>query len=311
MEVPYSIGIDIGASKANIGVVHHSGKIIASSIVPTGYGCDCRATLDMIVQSAQQCIKAAAVDCIGFVGIGVPGTVDAEMGSVLVAPNLKWENEPILSYVRSYFHCGLALTQDCRAAALGEYYFGAGKGGGDLVCITIGTGISCGIIINGNIHTGLGTAGELGHVIIEQEGKQCNCGKKGCLETYASGTALTDAAKALGLRDARELFERAANGDERARRVVRRGITALGMGIVNLVSILSPESVVISGGLCAQKDYVDGIKEFVYQNAYAVLMNNKKFKIETALLGEKAPMIGAAIYYKNNRACRDEQDLFH
>lgn len=301
MEVSYSIGIDIGASKANIGVVHNTGKIVTCSKIATGLGCNCRDTMDKILQSAQQCIKAAglAADCIGFVGIGVPGTVDAKMGNVLFAPNIKWENEPIVSYVRNYFNCEIALTQDSHAAALGEYYFGAGRGCQDIVCITIGTGISCGIIIGGKIHTGLGTAGELGHIIVEQEGKQCNCGKKGCMETYASGSAMNEAAKTLGLKDAKELFVRAADGDKEALRFVQRGIAALGVGIVNLVNILSPQAVVISGGLCTQKDYVDAIRDFVYERAYSVLMKNEKFKIATALLEENAPLVGAAIAYKN------------
>ena len=297
-----SIGIDIGATKANTGIVTDTGEILAAVKTPTGFGCDCRETIDRCMQSIRASMRNKGIDEkeIGFIGVGLPGTVDNEKGLAVYAPNLNWKDAPILHYLQAHFHCSMAMTQDTRAAALAEYHFGAGKGLSDMACIAIGTGVGCGLIINGKIYNGsLGTAGEFGHMLIQLDGKLCNCGQRGCIEAYASGRALNEEALAAGFADARALFEASKRGSAQAKEIVRRGIISIGTGVVNLVNLLSVEAVVFSGGLCSQEEYIEGIITFVREHAYSVLIQNKRFKLEVAKQKEDAPMIGAAILYKN------------
>jgi glucokinase len=134
---------------------------------------------------------------------------------------------------------------------------------------------------------------------VDSEGKLCNCGKRGCVEAYASGRVLNEEALSAGFADARALFEASKDGSAKAKEIVRRGIISIGTGVVNLVNLLSLEAVIFSGGLCSQEEYIEGIKAFVLKNAYSVLVQNKRFKMEVAKLKENAPMIGAAVLYKN------------
>jgi glucokinase len=142
--------------------------------------------------------SSAALPC--GIGIGVPGTVDIDRGATELLPNLpgKWSNVPLRSIVREQVHLPVALINDVRALTLGEWTFGAGRGVDTMVCISIGTGIGGGVVVNGHFHLGIGgTAGEFGHHVVEPNGLPCGCGGRGCLELYASGPAIA----ALGAKE--------------------------------------------------------------------------------------------------------------
>jgi glucokinase len=209
--------------------------------------------------------------------------------------------------LRRHFGQRAILVQDARAAALAEYLQGAARGEKITACVTLGTGIGCGIIIGGRIHNGAFNAmGELGHTIVEENGVPCACGRWGCLEAYASGTAIVREARKVASWSDRErieraeiVFERAAAGDAEALRIIDGVVRHLVIGIVNLVDIVGPSIVVLSGGMCTQeKLLIKPLKENVMRRTYPTILGGGALRIEKALLGEDAPMIGAGLLYK-------------
>jgi glucokinase len=267
------------------------------------------ATMEFIRGEAEDVVQAAGLRPadIGFIGLGFPGTVDDARQSILFAPNLGWRDVHVGRYFHAFPAAGIALVQDARAAAFAEYLLGAGKGEPVLVCITLGTGIGGGIVVNGKIfHGGLNTAGEIGHILVQENGLPCACGKSGCLEAYCSGTAIVNAARHMrgpgrgaGASSAEEVFQLARDGDADCLEVIRRSAHYLGIGIVNVVNLLSPSLVVLSGGMCEQEDLlVRPVREFVLAHAYALGVRSPGFRIGKALLGEDSPMIGAGMMYK-------------
>jgi glucokinase len=305
-----SIGIDIGASKANIGVLDANGAILAKAKIDIrGLKDDSDATLEAICVETAKVVDGAgiAMDRIGFVGLGVPGTVDPAGGRILYAPNLGWRDVSMEERFRGHFGRTARLVQDARAAALAECLLGAGRGEPVVVCLTLGTGIGAGIILDGKIYNGgFNTSGEVGHMIVQQDGEPCGCGRLGCLEAYASGTAIVRAARKLGRWDgvpgmdkAEAAFDKARAGDVDARGIVERAARYLGIGIVNIVNILSPSVVIISGGMCEQEDLlIRPVRDYVAANAYPLAVASGGFRIVKAALGEDAPMIGAALLYR-------------
>ncbi len=305
-----SIGIDIGASKANIGVLGANGAILAKTKIDIrGLKNDSDATLEAICVETAKVVDGAgiAMDRIGFVGLGVPGTVESAGGRILYAPNLGWRDVRVGDQFRRRLGRTPGLVQDARAAALAECLLGAGRGEPVVICLTLGTGIGAGIILGGKIFNGgLNTAGEVGHMIVQQDGEPCGCGRSGCLEAYASGTAIVRAARKLGkwndvpgMDKAESVFDKARAGDGDARGIVERAARYLGIGIVNIVNILSPNVVIISGGMCEQEDLlIRPVREYVAANAYTLTVQTGAFRIVKAALGEDAPMIGAALLHR-------------
>jgi glucokinase len=305
-----SLGIDLGASKAIIGVLRADGSIISrtKTDIREVKG-DRTALLELICDEARRVLSAAGMplEDIGFIGMGVPGTVDPATNRVLYAPNLQWRDVEVDDVMKRRLGRCASLVQDSRAAALAEYLQGAARGEKVVACLTLGTGIGSGIIINGRIHHGaFNAAGETGHLVVEENGEACGCGGRGCLEAYASGLAIVREARkveswsdAAGIQNAEVVFERAAAGDAAALRIIDSVVRHLGMGIVNLANILGPGIVVLSGGMCTQDALlVSPVKEYVMSRAYPTILAGGAFRVEKALLGEDAPMIGAALLYK-------------
>jgi glucokinase len=227
------------------------------------------------------------------------------------APNLGWKNVFFVNKKIKQLSYEIYLGQDTKAAALAEYLFGAGKDCKNIVCVTLGTGIGAGIIINGKVYFGsFGTSGELGHMIVKLNGNKCKCGKRGCLEAHASGAYLSqEARKIIGESDylegntkknlneilAEDIFLLANEGNKKAIRIINKVIKYIGIGLVNILNILGPEKIIISGGLSKQKGLVDKLDKFVKKNGYTAIAN--KVDIVKAELGEYAPLIGAAMLY--------------
>ncbi len=305
-----SVGIDVGASKANIGVLDGAGTILAKTKLDIrGRKGDCDGTIDLICGEVERLFAASglSMEGIGFIGMGVPGTIDSTKNRVVFAPNLGWRDAAVDHVFKRHFRRRAVLVQDARAAALAEYLQGAGKGEPVVVCLTLGTGIGAGIILDGRIYNGgFNTSGEIGHVIVEEDGERCECGQDGCLEAYASGTAIVRAARRVekwsdrqSIERAEVVFARAAAGDGEARRIIDGVVRYLGMGIVNVVNMLSPNVVVISGGMCEQEELlITPVRQYVMRRAYSVAAHADGFRIEKAMLGEDAPMIGAALLYR-------------
>ena len=299
-----NIGIDIGGTKTSIGLVDKTGAIILEQTFPTcaenpaGF-------VEIIADWTKQLCQTAGInfDEVQSMGAGVPGTVDFATGDVVYCPNISWFDVPMGKLFASAFGRTILVSQDSRNAALGELLFGAGKGFSDFMCITIGTGIGCGIVIGGRVfHGGMNTAGELGHISIVRDGIDCNCGNKGCLESYASGNAIFERAFAVKPnafsgrpQKCETVFELAYQGDSDMLTVIEQSVEDLAFGLANAVAILSPQAILISGGVSEHHDLViRPLEEKIYHYGYYSWTHAKKLKVLPAMLGKSAPMVGAA-----------------
>jgi glucokinase len=309
MDETISVGIDIGATKVNLGLVTPSGKIIASARIPVSHEVSAEHFIKALCEGVAHLIDANRLTPadIVFYGVGVPGTADSRTGLVEYCPNLGWEDVPAGAIFKHYLGAEVMVAQDSRLAAWAEYLLGAGRNYQSFICVAIGTGIGSGIIIDGKIFNGtLNTAGEIGHSVFQKDGRLCACGNHGCLERYSSGTGMID--RALEAypekfvdrpHQAETLFELAYAGDEDLLHLIRRSVEDLSIGIANAVSLLSPEAVIISGGLCTHEELIiKPLRELVNHYGYHAWTRKNQLKIEQAQLGPAAPMIGAALLYK-------------
>lgn len=292
------LGIDIGGTKINIGVLdkeHHllgSRKIMVSSITRPA---------DDIKACAHELLQDLKVDpaSLKTCGIGVPGTVSSDGRRLLKAPNIGILEEDAADQMEKILGVPVRLIQDSRAAAWGEYLCGAGQGTRTLICMTLGTGIGTGIVINGQIYRGgLGSAGELGHLPVEENGRPCGCGKRGCLEKYCAGGGLDiTAAQLLGEgKTSQDLFLAAYEGDQRALDAIHHAVVLLGRAVVGAVNLLSPERVLFSGGLSEQETlFLNPLIEYIRAHCYS---SGQLPVLSKAALGENAPLVGAACVWE-------------
>ncbi|MEA5003098.1 MAG: ROK family protein [Christensenella sp.] len=303
-----NIGIDIGGTKVMLGVVDEEGTILIKKKIPMQPELSAENMIGQIAQEARRMLDDANIGMeeISFVGAGVPGTVDTAAGIVEYCPNICWDSVPAGKYFREALGKETLLSQDSRLAALGESLFGAGRDYGSIACITIGTGIGCGLIYGKKIFGGgLGTAGELGHIVCEADGRQCPCGNRGCLERYSSGTGILLEAKEsypvqfAGTVRTEDVFDLAYAGSTSAKEVIARSVSRLADGIVTLVNIFAPEAVIISGGLCEHKELViEPLQNAVQMRGYPAWTRQSRLPVRKAELGADAPMIGASALYR-------------
>jgi glucokinase len=291
----YHVGIDIGGTKINIGIVDDDANVVAKrklyiSELPDIVSDIAGNVLHMLGENG---IPKASVSSVGA---GIPGTVSSDGKRILKAPNLCVSDELALE-LEGFLGIPVKLLQDSRAAAYGEYSAGAGKCAKTLMCITLGTGIGTGLVIDGRIYGGaLGCAGEIGHTPVKKDGRNCGCGKAGCVEKYSAGLGLDLTASELygnGFK-ASYLFEMASNGDKKAMDAIDEAVMLLGNVIVGAVNLISPDCLLFSGGLSNVKMYADKIVEYVKSHCYT--SDGTIPHIGYATLGEDSPMIGAALY---------------
>ena len=287
------LGIDIGGTKIGVGIFEESGELLANTKLYV------EGKSDFPIFIAEGVRKLCAEKGIDFsritsCGAGVPGTVSADGRKVLKAPNLPISGETFVPELERELGIPVGVVQDSRAAAWGECLFGGGQGKNSVVCVTLGTGIGTGIVLDGKVFGGaLGGAGELGHLPVVEGGRPCGCGKRGCLEKYSAGLGLDiTAAELLGEgKKAPDLFEAAKNGNETAKKAVSDAAEALGKGLVSIVNLLSPDCILFSGGLSAQGEYVEAVTDYILSHCYDA---GVKPEIKKAALGELSPLFGAA-----------------
>ncbi len=298
---PVRIGIDIGGTDTKIGLVDVHQKLIASVSVPTNAGDRTpEEVLRDIGETALGLLNSEGIpvdQCVGA-GIGVPGTVDRKMGVVRYSNNIRWEQVAVAEEIGKILPIPVKIANDADCAALGEASAGAGRGWQDVIMLTLGTGVGGGIILNGEIYEGKGVGGsELGHMVIVEDGEPCTCGRRGCLEAYASATALLRSAeRKLGKKELspRQIFELAEQGEKAAQEVVEDYQKKLATGIVNIVNIFRPQLVLIGGGISAQGEkLLAPLREIVKEHAFGGSRGEVP-EIEAASLGNQAGMIGAA-----------------
>ncbi|MCI0639830.1 MAG: ROK family glucokinase [Gemmataceae bacterium] len=315
MTAPMFVGLDVGGSTMKAGVVNDEGAALASVNLPTEAYRGQEFGLQRMCETIRQAVAAANLRMknIAAIGVATPGTMDLAAGVILDPPNLKpWRNMPVREHVQRMFGLPTAFQNDANAAAYGEYWAGVGKGVRSLVLYTLGTGVGGGIILNDSIVEGEHSHGaELGHVKIEiTNPRQCGCGRWGCLEAYASATAVVkraqEALQQPGVRSAlsqsgnkeggmtaRDIFDAASSGDVLAERIVQDTAFYLAVGAVNAMHTIDPDMVVYGGGMIAAGDtFLDQIRSHVLQLAFPVPA--EKTRICYAQLGSDAGFIGAA-----------------
>ena len=284
MEKPYVVGIDIGGTNTVFGVVDARGTILYSGSIKTGKYADVNDYVAELAKGLKSVIdQAGGPDKIKGVGVGAPNG-NFFNGCIEFAPNLPWKGKIPLAQLISEQIDGIpvALTNDANAAAYGEYVAGAAKGAKNAVCITLGTGVGAGIVIDGKIYSGSNFGGaEVGHTVISVDGPQCTCGRKGCFEVYSSATGLVRMTKEAlaanpdsAMKDeerisARTAFNYMRAGDATAKQVVDDYIKYLAAGITNTINIFQPDILCIGGGVCNEGDpLLVPMKEIVKKEVY-------------------------------------------
>ena len=305
----YRIGIDLGGTNIAVGVVDDRHTIIAEASVPTGAFRPAEEMVADMCRAVEMALEQAgliAADCAS-IGIGSPGTCDSAAGVVLRAYNLGWFNVPVCEMLHAHFGIPVRLSNDANCAALAETVAGAAVGCRNMVLITLGTGVGGGIIVDGKLVSGMGGAGgEPGHSLLVLDGEPCTCGRRGCWEVYASATALirqgreAAAAHPASLLNrypeltGRDVFDAADAGDTAAQAVLERYYVYVAAGITDLVNILSPEMVLIGGGISRQGErLLRPIRRYVAANCFGG-ENRPQPVIQAAQLGNEAGIIGAA-----------------
>lgn len=303
------IGIDLGGINIAAGLVSEDGAILVSRSVPTPR--KPHEVADAIAEHVRA-ILAQTEEKPGYIGIGAPGSIDPVNGVIEYWSNLDFHDVPLAAMVSERTGLPAILENDANCAALGEYVAGAGKGSRSLIVITLGTGIGGGAVLNGKLYTGLNGAGlEVGHLVIEHDGRPCTCGRKGCFETYCSATALIRQARMAMWADRGSLLwelagtpekvngkivcEAAARGDASAEETLNDFTEYLGCGVTSLINVFQPEVLCVGGGLAgAGEQIMSPVRAIVDKEGY-VRGDRPRTRIQKAELGNDAGIIGAAL----------------
>jgi glucokinase len=289
--------VDIGGTKIAIGIVDADGGVRASDECPTEQERGFPDAVDRISRLLLACAAGAGVTIDG-IGIGCTGPVYPKSGTIGDVAFLRsWKGANLVEALEERFGVRAALENDADAAALGEAFWGAGRGRSQVIFVTVGTGIGVGIVLDGRLYRGVdGAHPEIGHQVIDASGPQCYCGARGCWEALAAGPAMsqwmTEQRQGAGL-NGKQICELAAAGDELARRAVDREAHYLGLGLANLVNIFCPEAIVLGGSVMQSAPlFLDGIRAEVKRNCTQV--PSERTEIRLASLGAQAAIIGAA-----------------
>lgn len=309
------IGIDLGGTNIAAGIVDENGTIRYKRSVPTGAGRPGDAIIEDIAANCRALCAENGIDFtkIASVGIAVPGGVDEESGEILFTPNIPFTGINIAKVLSEKLDGKrVGVCNDANAATIAEVLAGAAKGASNAVMITLGTGVGGGIVIDKKIYSGSnGLAGELGHFVIQMGGEKCGCGRRGCFEAYASGTALIRMTKEelntcfmtgeatlmaeSGRVSARTAFDAFKEGDAAAARVIERYTDALASGIISLINIFQPDVFIIGGGISGEGQFlVDLLQPKVDAEEFS-RDAKKRARLCTATCGNDAGIIGAAL----------------
>lgn len=304
MKLRFAVGVDIGGTTIKHGICSSEGKLLTYGSADTPASSSREAILELLKKLILEDLNYASEKkiAINAIGVGTPGSVDIESGFLTGStPNFThWCNVPIKDFLFNALQIPVFADNDANLMAYGEYLFGSGRQKKDVICLTLGTGIGGGIIINGEIYRGSFYCGsELGHTTIDFKGRKCNCGGIGCLETYASATALVrdyNAAHAgRKVDNTRQIFENLENGESTARDIIEKYIHYLGAGLANFVNIFNPQTIILGGGVSeAGEWFIEKVRHSTRSCAMETSFRN--VEIVSALLGNRAGMLGAAAF---------------
>lgn len=299
------IGVDLGGTKIAAAAVDEDFRILARLQVPTGKPENLVRTISALVRDTAEKAGVSLADTASA-GIGIPGTVDRETGTVVYANNLGLVNVKLPGMIEEELGIRVDAENDAQSAAIGEYLCGAGRGCRSLVMVTVGTGIGGGIILNGKVYHGTnGAAGEFGHMTIHKGGRRCSCGRRGCFEMYASTTALLhDAERQIRKHpdtilkkealSGKNVLDAVRSGDAAAEEAYASFLQDLETGIVSLVNVFEPDRLLIGGGISAAGEIlIRPLRETVERECYA-RFGSRKTQVMAAALGNDAGLVGAA-----------------
>src|SRR5262249_23541366 len=321
-----AIGVDLGGTNLRIAAVDGDGKVLEKLTTGTEVARRDRVIDEMCAAIRNLSLKFSSSGTLAGIGVGVPGIIDMQTGMLRESPNLPgWHDYPVREEIENRLGTTVILENDANAAALGEKWLGAAVAGDDMCMVTLGTGVGGGLVFNGRVwHGARGMAGEVGHINVDPNGVACGCGSHGCLEQYASATAVKRMAMeaiasgkapelARAMNDdpefsAKAVYRMATAGDEPAREIFRSVGKALGIGVADLINIFNLPMYVIGGGVAAAWDaFAPEMLETArkYSYIYRVTAESQKAGdggqasakttvITHALLGSDAGLVGAA-----------------
>lgn len=306
------IGLDLGGTNSVFGIIDREGKVLTTTSIKTQGYQNVESYVEDSVKSVMQIVEqVGGMEKINAMGIGAPGG-NYYNGTIEQAANLAWAKGvvPLADMFASRLNIPVAITNDANAAAMGEMIYGEAVGMKNFVELTLGTGVGSGIIANGQLIYGCdGFAGELGHMVVEPEGRPCGCGRKGCLETYCSATGvvrttvamLEESTEPTSLRDipreelsSYEVYKAAMAGDAMAKEVFRQTGRRIGVACANIATFLSPEAFIFFGGLAQAGDLLFHPMEEAYNENVLSLYKGKAKFLKSGLDGAKAAVLGAS-----------------
>ncbi|MBR2184138.1 MAG: ROK family protein [Prevotella sp.] len=296
----YALGIDIGGTNTVVGLVDKEGNVLGTDSVKT----QSLPVLEEYVKTVSKMAKDliakndVSIDDIVGLGIGAPNA-NYYTGNIEKAPNLPWKQDkvPLAEMFRKELNIPVTITNDANAAALGEKMYGVAKGMDNFIMITLGTGVGSGIVINGQLVYGHdGFAGELGHVIIERNGRLCGCGRRGCLETYCSATGIVRTAKERNtpFLTSKDIYDAAVKGDETAIDIFKETGTRLGRALADMVVFSSPEAFVLFGGLAKAGDFIVKYTKEAMEEAIMPIFKGKVKILLSTMKDADAAVLGAS-----------------
>ena len=301
----WMIGVDLGATKIAAGLVNPENEIVKKVYVEANVVEGPTAVIERIANCVDQLqSNLPAGECITALSVCCPGPLDQTTGMVLDPPNMTgWINVPLQQMLEERLGLPAPIEHDAKAAALGEFHFGAGRDTNDMIFIVIGTGVGAAIIIDGKLHRGSNnSAGEIGHITVDMNGPACSCGSNGCLEGYVAGPDLVDrfqeAIKGTGAKlptnaDGKTIADLAAQGQPQAIQVFQQAGQALGVGIAAMAHMFDISTYIIGGSVVQAGDLLlTPTREAVRYRAFASI--GSRVKVIASSLGDDAAILGCA-----------------
>lgn len=306
------IGIDIGGMSVKYGLVDENNQIVGRYTLTTDTEIKAEEFIDLMAKGVDSLLKEGGIKAeqIQGMGIGCPGIINSKTGTVVYSNNIGWRDVAMEQQLKNHFSWNIAMANDADTAGLGEVCAGAGKGIDNAVLLTLGTGVGSSVIINKKIFSGPLNGGcELGHISIDPKGRLCTCGHRGCLEAYASASALMIAGKELveqnpnsalaKLADGKEvtakmIFDCSETGDAATEQVVTDYMDSLALGISNVINIFRPQLVILGGGVANRKEKLTKPLTPLVNDLVFGGVDGEIPPIVTSILGNDAGIVGAA-----------------
>jgi glucokinase len=287
-------GIDLGGTQVRVALARSDGRLVASVKTKTPL---LKTPQAMVEWAAAEIERHRGREKVSTIAIWAPGPIDVARGILVNPPNLPWRNVPLAALLKKATGAKVLVANDADMAGLGEFHRGAGRGTRNMVYITWSTGVGGGLIIDGKLHRGgHGTAGEVGHMIIDPNGPLDNCGQHGCLEVFCGGANL---ARETG-HPAAELFAAAARGDRHARMVVERAARYMGLALISLTNVIDPEIFVMGGGVTHSWALVQPMMLETLRSS-PFIKPARRPRLRRARLGDRAGQVGAVEWARINQ----------